>query len=84
MLSGVATAAFEDGEVKELRPCDLFHIGPVPHESWVVGDEPYVSLPLPGCEHTRHELGEAGAAERSSSDEEAGARIPDVTWPSRT
>lgn len=49
MLSGVATAAFEAGEVKELRPGDLFHIGPVPHESWVLGDEPYVSLHFLGA-----------------------------------
>jgi len=49
VLSGVATAAFEAGEVKELRPGDLFHIGPVPHESWVLGDEPYVSLHFLGA-----------------------------------
>jgi hypothetical protein len=50
VLSGAATAAFEDGEVEELRAGDLFHIGPVPHDSWVVGTEPYVSLHFLGAE----------------------------------
>jgi len=44
VLSGVATAAFDDGDVTELRTGALFHIGPIPHDSWVVGDEPYISL----------------------------------------
>jgi quercetin dioxygenase-like cupin family protein len=51
VLSGTATAAFDDGRVVELRPGDLFHIPPVPHESWVVGDEPYVSLHFLGADH---------------------------------
>lgn len=50
VLSGVATAAFDDGHVKELHAGDLFHIGPVPHDSWVVGDEPYVSLHFLGAD----------------------------------
>ena len=29
---------------------DLFHVPPVPHDSWVVGDEPYVSLHFFGAE----------------------------------
>ena len=49
VLCGVATAAFDDGDVKELHAGDLFHIGPVPHDSWVVGDEPYVSLHFLRC-----------------------------------
>ena len=44
VLSGTATAAFEDGTVVELRAGDLFYIPPRPHDSWVVGDQPYVSL----------------------------------------
>jgi quercetin dioxygenase-like cupin family protein len=51
VLSGVATAAFDDGRVVELRAGDLFHIPPVPHDSWVVGDEPYVSLHFLGADH---------------------------------
>jgi quercetin dioxygenase-like cupin family protein len=51
VVSGTATAAFDDGRVIELRAGDLFHIPPVPHDSWVVGDEPYVSLHFLGADH---------------------------------
>jgi hypothetical protein len=50
VLSGTATAALEDGRVIELRAGDLFHIPPLPHDSWVVGDQPYVSLHFLGAE----------------------------------
>jgi uncharacterized RmlC-like cupin family protein len=50
VLSGVATVAFADGRIVEMRPGDLFHVGAVPHDSWVVGDEPYVSLHFLGAE----------------------------------
>jgi quercetin dioxygenase-like cupin family protein len=49
VLAGRATVAFED-RVLELRPGELFHVPPVPHDSWVVGDEPYVSLHFLGAE----------------------------------
>jgi quercetin dioxygenase-like cupin family protein len=51
VVSGTATAAFEDGRVVELRAGALFYIPPVPHDSWVVGDEPYVSLHFLGADH---------------------------------
>jgi quercetin dioxygenase-like cupin family protein len=51
VLSGTATAAFDDGRVVELRAGELFYIPPVPHDSWVVGDEPYVSLHFLGADH---------------------------------
>jgi quercetin dioxygenase-like cupin family protein len=51
VLSGTATAAFDDGRVVELRAGELFYIPPEPHDSWVVGDEPYVSLHFLGAEH---------------------------------
>jgi hypothetical protein len=51
VLSGAATAAFDDGTVFELRQGSLFAIPPLPHDSWVVGDEPYVSLHFMGAEH---------------------------------
>ena len=51
VLSGTATAAFGDGRVVELRPGELFYIPPEPHDSWVVGDEPYVSLHFLGADH---------------------------------
>jgi quercetin dioxygenase-like cupin family protein len=50
VLQGTATAAFEDGQVIELRAGSLFHIPPIPHDSWVVGDEPYVSLHFLGAD----------------------------------
>jgi hypothetical protein len=50
VLAGAATAAFEDGRIVELRPGMLFYIPPVPHDSWVIGDEPYVSLHFLGAE----------------------------------
>jgi quercetin dioxygenase-like cupin family protein len=51
VVSGTATAAFDDGRVIELQAGALFHIPAVPHDSWVVGDEPYVSLHLMGADH---------------------------------
>ena len=50
VLAGTATAAFPGGRVVELRAGDLFHIPPEPHDSWVVGDEPYVSLHFMGAD----------------------------------
>jgi hypothetical protein len=50
VLAGEATAAFSDGSVIPLRAGDLFYIPPLPHDSWVVGDEPYVSLHFSGAE----------------------------------
>ncbi len=51
VLSGTATAAFDDGRVVELRAGELFYIPPVPHDSWVIGDERYVSLHFLGADH---------------------------------
>jgi hypothetical protein len=49
VLSGLATAAMEDGRVIEMKPGDVFYIAPG-HDSWVVGDEPYVSLHFLGAD----------------------------------
>jgi mannose-6-phosphate isomerase-like protein (cupin superfamily) len=51
VLSGRATAAFDDGTVFELRAGELFYIPPIPHDSWVVGAQPYVSLHFLGADH---------------------------------
>ena len=51
VISGRATAAMQDGEVYQLGPGTLFHVPPAPHDSWVVGDEPYVSLHFLGADH---------------------------------
>jgi quercetin dioxygenase-like cupin family protein len=48
VVSGRAVAAMEDGRVIELRAGDVFYIAPG-HDSWVIGDEPYVSLHLMGA-----------------------------------
>jgi quercetin dioxygenase-like cupin family protein len=50
VTSGTATAAFDDGEIIELRAGDLFHIPPEPHDSWVVGDREYVSIHFLGAD----------------------------------
>ncbi len=50
VLAGTATAAFDDGRVFELHAGELFHIPPDPHDSWVIGDEPYVSLHFLGAD----------------------------------
>jgi len=50
VLAGRATAAFADGRVIVLEPGMLFHVSSKPHDSWVVGDEPYVSLHFLGAE----------------------------------
>jgi len=51
VLEGTATAAFQDGKAWELTPGTLFHIPPEPHDSWVVGDQRYVSLHFLGASH---------------------------------
>jgi mannose-6-phosphate isomerase-like protein (cupin superfamily) len=51
VLSGIATAAFDGGGIVELKKGCVFYIPAIPHDSWVVGDKPYVSLHLIGAEH---------------------------------
>jgi quercetin dioxygenase-like cupin family protein len=50
VVSGRATAAMDSGEVIEMRAGDVFYIPPG-HDSWVVGDESYVSLHFLGADH---------------------------------
>ena len=50
VLSGTATIAFDDGRVIPLNAGDLFYVPAVPHDSWVIGDKPYVSLHFLGAE----------------------------------
>ena len=49
VLSGRARVRMHDGREVELGPGTLFAIGPG-HDSWVVGNEPYVSLHFLGAE----------------------------------
>ena len=48
VVSGCATAAMDDGRVFQMKAGDVFYIEPG-HDSWVVGEEPYVSLHLMGA-----------------------------------
>jgi quercetin dioxygenase-like cupin family protein len=50
VLAGTATVAFEDGEIIELRPGSIFYVPAEPHDSWVVGDEEYISLHFLGVD----------------------------------
>jgi mannose-6-phosphate isomerase-like protein (cupin superfamily) len=47
VLSGRATAAMDNGRIVEIK-AGIFYIAPG-HDSWVIGDEPYVSLHLMGA-----------------------------------
>jgi hypothetical protein len=49
VVSGRATAAMDDGRVIEMKAGDVFYIAPG-HDSWVAGDEPYVSLHFLGAD----------------------------------
>ena len=49
VISGHATAAMSDGKVHDLTAGTLFYIPSDPHDSWVVGHEPYVSLHFMGA-----------------------------------
>src|SRR4030095_11493346 len=50
VVSGRAVAALSDTDIIDLTPGMLFYIPPRPHDSWVVGDEPYVSLHFLGAD----------------------------------
>ena len=49
VLEGRAMAAMDDGSEYLMEPGNFFYIPPG-HDSWVVGDEPYVSLHVLGGE----------------------------------
>jgi hypothetical protein len=49
VVSGRAKVLMDDGAEVDLNPGDLFHVAPG-HDSWVVGDEPDVSLHFLGAD----------------------------------
>jgi hypothetical protein len=49
VISGHAVAAMSD-QIVDLTPGMLFYVSPDPHDSWVVGEEPYVSLHFLGAD----------------------------------
>jgi len=54
VVSGRTGGRMADGTEFELTPGDLFFIGPG-HDSWVIGDEPYVSLHFLGAsDYAKH------------------------------
>ena len=53
VVSGTAVAAMDDGKIIEMHAGDLFYIPPG-HDSWVVGDAPYVSIHLLGAAQYAH------------------------------
>ena len=48
VVSGRAAVKMTNGSEHELTTGDLFHLAPG-HDSWVIGDEPYVSLHFLGA-----------------------------------
>ena len=46
VISGHGVVLYETGERLDLLPGQAFHITSTPHDSWVEGDQPYVSLHL--------------------------------------
>ena len=49
VVAGRIVVGMDDGTHQEMRAGDIFHVAPG-HDSWVVGDEPYVSLHFLGAE----------------------------------
>jgi quercetin dioxygenase-like cupin family protein len=51
VLSGTAAVAFDNQAPIEMQAGELFYIPPVPHDSWVIGNQPYISLHFLGADH---------------------------------
>jgi quercetin dioxygenase-like cupin family protein len=49
VLRGRAAVRMDDGTERVMKAGDFFHVPPG-HDSWVVGEEPYVSLHIMGSE----------------------------------
>lgn len=49
VLAGRNRIEMDDGRIIDLGPGDLFEIGPG-HDSWVLGDDPYVSIHFLGAD----------------------------------
>ena len=50
VLEGSATVAFDNEEIRILVEGDIFYVPPKPHDSWVVGDQEYVSIHFLGAD----------------------------------
>ena len=51
VISGSAMVAFENEPVQTVTPGTLFYVPKKVHDSWVIGDEPYVSIHFLGADH---------------------------------
>ena len=61
VLAGQAVVAMDDGTERLMKAGDFFYVPPG-HDSWVIGDEPYVSLHILGSDEYAMP---SSAAERS-------------------
>jgi hypothetical protein len=50
VLEGSATVAFDNEEIRTLVEGDIFYVPPKPHDSWVVGDQEYISIHFLGAD----------------------------------
>ena len=50
VLSGSATVVFSDDDITTLTEGDVFYVPSKPHDSWVVGDEDYISIHFLGAD----------------------------------
>ena len=50
VVKGQATVQFENEEPQIMNPGDIFYVSNKPHDSWVVGDEDYVSIHFMGAD----------------------------------
>jgi len=57
VLAGRAAVLMDDGREVVMGPGDFFYVPPG-HDSWVVGDEPYVSLHVMGSERYASSAGD--------------------------
>ncbi|HUI82695.1 MAG TPA: cupin domain-containing protein [Candidatus Binatia bacterium] len=49
VVSGRSGLSMQDGSTREMKAGDVFYVAPG-HDSWVIGDEAYVSIHLMGAE----------------------------------
>ncbi len=50
VLEGRATVVFGNEDITTLGEGDVFYVPPLPHDSWVLGDEDYVSIHFLGAD----------------------------------
>ena len=51
VLEGSASVVFQDGIVRVLDKGDVFYVPPVEHDSWVIGNQDYVSIHFLGADN---------------------------------